>query len=216
MTIQEQLTVTAAALQNNHMQVFCVDTKEQVADVVRSLLHEGDTVATGGSRSLDEAGVTELLRSGAYRFLDRTVADITPAQKKDIDRKALSADVYLCSANAVTMRGELYNVDGNGNRVAALCYGPDSVIVVIGCNKITADMTEAKHRVKTIAAPLNAKRLHCRTYCEETGVCVAADGEFCTEGCNSDDRICSTYVVLGKQRQRNRIKVILVGEPLGF
>ena len=216
MTVRERIEIAAAALRKNNMDVYCVDTKEQVAAQVAALLHEGDTVAVGGSQSLDETGVIDLLRGGDYRFLDRYVPGLTREQLREIYVESFSADAYLCSSNAVTLRGELYNVDGNANRVAAMCFGPRSVILVVGCNKLVADLDEAAQRVKTAAAPLNTKRLHCATYCEEKGVCMAADGEFCTDGCASPARICCTYVTMGYQREAHRIKVILVGEPLGF
>ena len=111
------------------------------------------------------------------------------------------------SSNAVTEEGELYNVDGNSNRVAALAYGPDSVIVVAGCNKIVPDIAAAVERVKKIAAPVNATRLHCSTPCAKTGECM---------NCHSDGRICCNYLVSAQQRHQDRIKVILVGEELGY
>ncbi len=216
MTVLEQMEAAAAALRKNNMEAICVDTKEQVPAVVASLLSPGDTVAVGGSRSLEEAGVLELLRCGDYRFIDRYREGLTPEQIRQVFLDSLSADAYLCSSNAVTMQGELYNVDGNANRVAAMCYGPRSVILVVGCNKLVADLDEANRRVKTIAAPLNTKRLHCATYCQSAGVCMKEEGDFCTDGCRSAARICCTYVTMGYQRNAGRIKVILVGEPLGF
>ncbi len=198
------------------MQATCVAEKRDVAVLVKSLLHTGDTVAVGGSATLFETGVIDLLHSGEYRFLDRYAAGLTPEQQLSVLQESLAADVYLCSSNAVTRAGELYNVDGRANRVAALAFGPRSVIVVVGCNKIVDDLSAAVHRVKTVAAPLNAKRLGCQTYCAVNGVCKAADSDRYTDGCGSPDRICSHYLICGKQRIRDRIHVILVGEPLGF
>ena len=122
------------------------------------------------------------------------------------------------SSNAVTESGVLYNVDGNGNRVAALTFGPKSVIVVMGYNKIVKDLDEAVRRVKTVSAPANAVRLNCETYCRHTGVCVSLSKEHpeMADGCRNSDRVCATYVVSGQQRVKDRIKVILVGEELGY
>ena len=114
------------------------------------------------------------------------------------------------------MNGELFNVDGNSNRVAALCFGPASVIVVVGCNKIVPTLHDAIRRVKQIAAPENAVRLHCRTYCASAGHCQGLDSDEMTAGCGSEGRICCNYVVSAHQRVPGRIKVILVGEPLGY
>ena len=183
---------------------------------MRALLHAGDSVAVGGSETLKESGVLELLRSGDYQFIDRYAPGLTPEQVRRVFLDSLSADAYLCSANAVTMRGELYNVDGNGNRVAALCYGPASVIVVAGRNKLVSDLDEAVSRVKRMAAPANALRLSKETYCARTGRCLGLGSPSCTDGCTVPDRICSTYVVHGWQQEKSRIKVILVEEDLGL
>ena len=216
MTVQEQMEIAAAALRKNNIAAYCVDTKEQALSLVEGLLNKGDTVSVGGSRTLQDVGVIDLLRNGDYRFLDRAVPGLTPEQIRQVYLNTFDADAYLCSSNAVTLNGELYNVDGNANRVAAMTFGPRSVILVVGCNKLVKDLDEAAQRVKRIAAPMNTKRLDCATYCRETGVCVAADGEYCTEGCSSPARICCTYVTMGYQRNAGRIKVILVAEPLGF
>ncbi len=211
-----QLQATMENLRKNQMEAHLVACKEDVAPLIRMLLRPGDTVAVGGSETLRETGVLELLRSGDYRFLDRYAPGLSPDQVRRVFQDSFSADAYLCSANAVTMHGELYNVDGNGNRVAALCYGPASVIVVVGRNKLVPDLDAAAERVKCMAAPANAIRLSKETFCARTGRCVALDGEHCTDGCASPDRICSTYVVQGYQQLKNRIKVILVEEDLGL
>ena len=182
----------------------CVDSVEEAVDVVESLMNEGDTVTVGGSMTLFEAGIMELLRSGKYNFLDRYEKD---ADVQGIYEAAFTSDVYLMSSNAITENGELYNVDGNGNRVAALTWGPKSVIVVAGYNKIVKDVEEAKTRVKEIAAPANATRLGVETPCTKTGHCM---------NCASPKRICATTVITGRQRVQNRIKVVLVGEELGY
>ena len=216
MTVREQMETAAAALRNNNMAAYCVKTKEQALALVRDLLHKGDTVGAGGSRTLQEAGLMDLLRNGDYRFLDRAVPGLTPEQVRRIYLDSFDADAYLCSSNAVTLNGELYNVDGNSNRVAAMAFGPRSVILVVGSNKLVADLDEAAQRVKRVAAPMNTKRLACATYCREQGVCMAADSDRCTDGCRSAARICCTYVTMGYQRVPERVKVILVEEPLGF
>lgn len=213
--LRRQLEQVAKALEKNNMTPYIVNSREEVVPLVRSLLDEGCTVACGGSMTLEECGVQELLRSGAYRYLDRAAADPAPESMRRLFVDSLNADVYLCSANAVTLRGELYNVDGNANRIAALCYGPRSVILVVGCNKLVRDIAAAETRVKRMAAPANAMRLGCKTYCASFGVCKGVDGCM-TDGCESDARICCSYLVQAKQRIKGRIKVILVGEELGL
>lgn len=213
---REQLESVAAALRRNRMEAVCVDTAAEVVPLIQSWLNVGDTVAVGGSRSLEEVGVLSVLRSGEYRFLDRYASGLTPEQVRAIFVSSFDADAYLCSANAVTERGEVYCVDGNGNRIAAMAFGPRSVILVVGNNKIVPDLDAAERRVKTVAAPQNTARLGCTTPCAESGECCQVDGDYCTDGCGGASRICCSYLALGYQRTPGRIKVILVDEPLGF
>ena len=207
---------TAASLEANNMKAFVVGTAAEALDIVKELLQEGDTVACGGSMTVAEIGAQELLKSGVYNYLDRDGK--TPEEIQKVYRDAFSADVYLTSSNAITENGELYNVDGNSNRVAAICFGPKSVIVIAGRNKIVKNLDDAVVRVKRLAAPMNTARLGCETYCKSKGECMAmASGGSCmTDGCKSESRICCSYVVTAQQRIKDRIKVILVNEELGF
>lgn len=202
-------------LKKNRMDAYFAASKEDVVPLVKELVQEGALVASGGSMTLKETGVAELLRSGYYQFSDRTAPGISLEEKEKIERETFSADAFFCSANAITEQGELVNVDGTANRIAAIAYGPKSVIVVAGINKIVKDVEEGIRRVKAIAAPLNTKRLSCKTYCEKEGHCMGLDGDL-TAGCASPERICCSYLICGPQRAKNRIKVILVNEELGF
>ena len=203
------------ALRKNRMMAEYVSSKEDVVPLVKTLLEDGCTVGTGGSRTLDETGVTEYLRNSNHVFYDRNNPALSAEERAELTAKSATADVYFCSSNAVTEQGILYNVDGFSNRVAAIANGPKKVIMVVGINKIVPDLDAAIRRVKTIAAPLNTKRLNCDTYCRQTGVCMGVDGGM-TDGCHSPARICCSYLVCAQQRVENRIHVILVGEPLGF
>ncbi len=202
-------------LKKNNMEACYLPSVSAVPEQVASWLHERDTVAVGGSMTLAESGVMSLLKSGKYRFLDRYAPGLTPEETRRIFIESFAADAYLCSANAITLNGELYNVDGNSNRVAAICYGPASVIVVAGYNKIVKDLDEAVQRVKRMAAPANAVRLGCETPCASLGSCAGLNGGM-TAGCNGDSRICCNYLVSARQREKGRIKVILVGRELGY
>ncbi len=215
-TTTPDLQAVAEALRRNNMNVHCVNTAAEVVPLLRTLLPRGGSVAVGGSRSLDEAAVLPLLRSGEYRFLDRYAAGLTPEQTRTVLTESLSADAYVCSANAVTEQGDIYCVDGNANRIAALCYGPSQVFLVVGCNKIVPDLAAAHRRVKTVAAPRNTVRLGCATPCAQTGVCCQVDNPDNTAGCTSPSRICCSYLTLSRQRVAGRITVLLVAEPLGF
>ncbi len=205
-------------LESNNMKPYYCESSKVALETVRGLLCKGDTVACGGSVTLKQIGAEELLRSGDYNFLDRGREGITPEEIEEVYRGAFSADAYLMSTNALTERGELYNVDGNSNRVAALLYGPKSVIIVCGYNKIVANTDEAVKRVKEIAAPLNTKRLHTASYCEFQGECksLSDDKSFMCDGCKGQGRICCNFVVSAQQRKKDRIKVIIVGEELGY
>lgn len=205
--LQKHVDKTLNALKNNNMEAYYVSTKEEASDLTAKLLNDGDTVAVGGSVTLSETGILDLLRSGKYNFLDRYEKGLSRCEIDKIFHESFCADAYLTSSNAITEEGELYNVDGNGNRVAAMIYGPKNVIVVAGTNKIVKDRDAAIERVKSIAAPANAERLSCKTPCAITGECM---------NCKGDARICCSYVFLGQQRVKNRIKVILVGEDLGY
>jgi Uncharacterised ACR, YkgG family COG1556. len=205
--IMKRIERTMENIRRNRMQAWYVESRNDVVPLLETLLDEGDTVACGGSVTLFETGVIDCLRSGRYNFLDRYAEGLTPEQLTELHRKAFFADAYLTGTNAITEKGELFNVDGRGNRVAAMIYGPEKVIVVAGYNKIVADVDEAVNRVRQTAAPANAARLSRKTPCAVTGCC---------QDCMSSDRICSSYVVLRHQLVPDRIKVIIVGEELGY
>lgn len=198
---------TAENLRKNNFYAECAENREEACEIVRGLISEEMMISVGGSVTLFETGIIDMLKNGNYNYLDRYAGNLSFEETKEIFRKSFYCDAYLCSANAITERGELYCVDGNGNRAAAMIYGPDSVIVIAGYNKIVKDINEAETRLKLMAAPANAVRLHKNTPCAVIGRCV---------NCSSEDRICSDYVVFSRQQKKDRIKVILVGEELGY
>ena len=216
--IKAKIEKTMENLRRNRILPFYAETKEDVLPIVRTLLKEGDTVSNGGSVTLKQTGVIDELKSGRYNYLDRSREGITPEEVQQVYRDTYSADVYFASSNAITESGYLYNVDGNSNRVSAIVFGPKSVVLVCGYNKIVKDIDEAIKRVKTCAAPPNTVRLSCDTYCAKEGKCVSLNKEtpeLC-DGCRSESRICCNYVVSAYQRHADRIKVIIVGEELGY
>ena len=209
---------TMEALRKNNMQAFYVENKDKARELVCQLMPEGCTVSHGGSVTLTQTGIREMLKNGRYNYLDRSAEGLSREEVLEIYRKTFSADVYLTSSNAITENGELYNVDGNSNRIAAMIYGPESVIVIVGYNKIVTDIKEAVRRVKTVAAPKNTVRLNCETPCQKTGECISLRKEdsFACDGCKSEQRVCCNYAVMAQQRHKDRIKVIIVGEKLGY
>lgn len=213
----QSVNKTLDSLRKNNMEAYFCENSEKARELVKSLIKKGDTVSHGGSVTLTQTGITNILKSGDYNYLDRSAAG-SREEIEEIYRKTFFADVFLTSANAITENGELYNVDGNSNRVAAILYGPESVIVIVGYNKIVPDINTAIKRVKEIAAPLNTKRLDCDTYCAKENKCVSLnnDNSLICDGCHSEQRICCNYVISAQQRKKNRIKVIIVGEELGY
>ena len=203
--LELQIQRTMNALEANNMEAHYVERAEQVKDFVAQMIPEGAPVANGGSATLAATGVLDLLSSGKYNLLDRRT--VTGEALDKMFHDSFNADWYLASSNAVTEKGELFNVDGNANRVAAITFGPKNVLLIVGCNKIVKDLAAADARVKAVAAPANAKRLSCKTPCAVTGQC---------ENCQSPGRICCTYVLHRYQRVPGRIKVILVGQELGY
>ena len=205
--MNERIERAMKALEANRMKPYFVQSREELHELIRSLVRNDRLITAGGSMTLKESGVTDLLMNefgGAY--IDRS-AGKDRADVEEIMRKAFISDTFLCSSNAVTENGELYNVDGNGNRVSAMIFGPKQVIVVVGVNKLVKDIPEAVRRVETVAAPKNTVRLDCGTPCTKTGECVH---------CHSDKRICCSFVTLRQQRVPDRIKVIFVNESLGY
>lgn len=213
--MKDRILKTAAALEKNNMKTYIVKDKEEALKTVEMLIPKGATIGLGGSVTLNEIGVNELVSGADYKLFNRYDKNLTPDERNEKMRKSLTADVFLSSSNAVTEKGELVNVDGNSNRVAAILYGPKEVIIVVGANKIVADVNEGIKRVKTIAAPKNTKRLSCETYCNKTGICMGVNGDLC-DGCASESRICCNYVISAHQRFKDRIKVIICEEELGY
>ncbi len=199
------------ALKRNNMNAVFAKNSAEALELVKSMLKKGATVSSGGSMTLKQTGIYDLITNGDYNYLDRTV-------DPEATKKAFGADYYLLGCNAVTKDGVLYNVDGFANRISALTFGPAKVIVVAGKNKIVDTLDDAVYRVKTVAAPLNAKRLNCNTYCAKHGKCASLSMKepVMSDGCASDERICCSYVITAQQRIKDRITVILVDEELGL
>ena len=146
---------TIENLKKNNMDAYYAEKKEDVLPIVKSLLKNGETITSGGSVTLKECGILDFVKNGDYNFFDRYKDGLTPEEREKIYRDAFFADTYFMSSNAIIKDGVLYNVDGNANRVAALMYGPKSVIVIAGENKIVNNFDEALKRVTVVAAPLN-------------------------------------------------------------
>ena len=180
-------------LRKRGFDAFFAKTKEEGAKVALSLIDEGSSVSWGGSVSVEQSGILEKLRAGNFKLIDRDEAK-SPEERLEIMRRGLTADVFLTSFNAVSEDGVLFNIDGMGNRVAAISFGPKSVVALVGVNKIVGGESDLESRALKVAAPLNAKRLKL-----------------------SDERdICAIFVRTRICRTKGRIKVVMVGEELGY
>ncbi|WP_027624286.1 lactate utilization protein [Clostridium lundense] len=205
--IRNQVDRTIDNLRKRNMEGFFVKDDVELIELLKELIAENSVVGVGDSMTLFQTGVIDFLRKGKYTFLDKYKDGITSEEKKQIYIKNFSADTFMCSTNALTENGELYNIDGNGSRVAPMIYGPEQVILVCGINKIVKDVKEAENRVRNYAAPIDAKRLGKNTPCTNLGYCI---------DCKSPNRICNDFVVITGQFIKGRIKVIIVGKQLGY
>lgn len=185
---------------------YC-DTKEDAVQAIKSLIPEGSEVSWGGSATLDEIGIKTALADGNYKINDPMKAT-DPAEGLKLRKAALQADVFLSGLNAVTMDGEIVNIDGRGNRVSAILFGPDKVILIAGANKIVLDEKDAVDRIRNDACPPNALRLGLKTPCALTGMCQ----ECLVKG----NTICSHIVTTRFSMTEDRMHVVLVNETLGF
>ncbi len=185
---------------------YCKTAKEAVA-LATNMVEAGSLVSFGGSMTLAESGMSDSLKQRTdITLLDRSKAN-SPEEVSEIYHKSFYADYYFMSSNAITSDGELVNIDGTGNRVAALIYGPKNIIILAGMNKVSPSFEEAISRVRNVASPINANRLNRKTPCASTGVCA---------DCLSPDCICSHTVITRRSAPKNRIKIILIGESLGY
>lgn len=205
--MEQKINRVIENLEKNNMEGYYARDEREVLDIVKTLVNKGESVSVGGSMTLFETGIIDYLRNGDFKFLDRYEPGLTREEIIDIFKKSFLTDTYFVSSNAITENGELYNVDGNGNRVAAMLYGPEKVIVIVGKNKIVKNVDEAIQRNREYAAPANAKRLDKKTPCARVGHCM---------DCKSEERICNEYTLIRRQNTKGRIKVIIVGKELGY
>ena len=215
----EDIKIVIENLKKNNINTFFCETKAEVLNTVENMLKKGATISVGGSVSLVESGVWELINNGDYDFRNRNREGITPEERQQVFKDVIGIDYYLCSANAITKNGELLNVDGFANRISAIAFGPQKVVMVVGKNKIVDNLNDAFLRVKKVAAPKNCVRLGIDNPCAKLGHCVSlerSDNPNFTDGCNSDRRICISYLVNGFQRDKERLTVVLCGEDLGY
>ena len=193
-------------LKNRHFDAYYCATKEDALRKALELIPEGSSVGWGGAMSAQQIGLLDAVRAGEYVALDRE-ACATAEEKNAIARKCLDADVFITGANAISMDGQMVNIDGFGNRVAAIIFGPKKVLVIAGMNKVVDALDAAVQRARTVAAPANQQRFGHNNPCTATGTCA---------DCKSESCICNQIVITRHCRPVGRIQFILVGEALGL
>lgn len=194
-------------LEKRNMEGYFAETKEEAVRIIMErFLTPGTSVCFGGSMTLKESGLMDAIGQSDCIVYDRMAAK-TPEERRDMKAKMINSDYFLMSTNAITIDGELVNIDGFANRVSFLCYGPEHVIVLAGMNKVVSGVEDGVRRVRDVASPPNTVRLNKNTPCAKTGRC----GD-----CYSEECICSQLVITRRSGVKNRIKVILVAEELGY
>ena len=200
-------TRTIQALEkNNFSAVYFVDKQSAIEKAI-SLVPEGASAGFGGSWTLKQLGLANTLAAKGHEVFDHNQPNLSLEESLAIRKKQLSCDTFFSSSNAITMDGQLVNVDGTGNRVGAMMFGPRQVVVIAGVNKIVSDLDSAMERIETYAAPINNKRLNRPNPCTVTGICM---------DCQGPARICNITTILHKKPGAILFTVILVGETLGF
>ncbi len=205
--IRKKVERTIKNLDKNGFECYIAENKEQAVEIVKSFVKEGDTVAGGGSMTIEDTGIDAMLRQFPCKYMTRDKTDGTAEGMRALMLDSFDSDVYFGSSNAITEDGILFNVDGNGNRVAAYIYGPKTVVIVAGYNKIVRNIDEAIKRNAEIAAPANGVRLNLETPCAKEGKCF---------DCRSPQRMCCDYVAISHVRQKGRIKVVIMLEEAGY
>ncbi len=196
---------TLSALKENQFDAYYAENSLEALEIVKGLIKEGERVDRGGSLTIEQIGALKYITENCG-YID-PYKETDPAKKAELMQARLSCDTFLCSANAIITDGRLYNEDGACSRVAPLLFGPKQVIVVAGRNKLVTSEAEARKRMMTVAAPLNAKRLKTGTPCTEDGVC---------HNCKHTNRICCSTVITNFNRIKRRVKVIIENEHLGM
>ena len=205
--IEEKLKKTAEKLEAHDFKALLVQNKKEAAEEIWRHILPGKSIGVGGSLTIRDLGILDQLRSKGHTVFDHWKAGLSQEESLEIRKSQMTCDLFLSSVNAVTINGELINIDGNGNRVNADNFGPGMVILVVGMNKVVEDVQEGIKRVKNVAAPLNARRLNVDVPCAKIGKCT---------DCNSPNRICRVVTILERKPSLTDMLVILVAEELGF
>ncbi len=207
--VEDRARRTVEALRNNGFEALYAPTKEEALEKILQLIPKGSKVGIAGSMTIREIGLDEALNKRGDKLADIWAKKHSPEEDLEIRKQTLVSDIFLTSSNAITEDGELINIDGLGNRVAAMIFGPKKVIVVAGINKIVKDVYEGIERVRNIAAPMNVTRFKGKTPCTLTGNCDLDE-------CEPPNRHCHVISIIEKRPMKTDTTVVLIGKDLGF
>ncbi len=189
-------------LSNRNMEAFYAKDKKEALDKALELIPNDSSVTMGGCQSAIDIGLLDILKTNRFNYIDRDKLD-----RREALLKGYNADYFISSANAISEDGIIVNIDGNASRVSYICQGPKHIIFIIGMNKVTKDLDSAMKRARNVAAPINAQRFDIKTPCKQSGKCY---------DCKSMDTICCQFLITRFSRHKDRIKVILVNDNIGF
>jgi hypothetical protein len=208
-TYRNQAEQIIKSMQKRNITGLYFDKSEEAVAAICEMIPEDALVGLGGSETIIETGLVDALRKMKIRLLDRYKNGVTKEDVNRMRREGLLSDVFIASSNAITSDGKIVNQDGIGNRVAAMIFGPQKVILMVGMNKVVKTVEDAVVRIKTVAAPMDAIRVEKNTPCSKLG--------FCTDpNCHPPNRICSQLVIIESSLIPDRITVVLIGEDLGY
>lgn len=205
---EQKCLKTIEALKKNAFSAQYFSNRNDAITYIKSQVSNVKTIGIGGSMTVAQLGLQDIFTGLGKEVYNHNLPGLTPAEKIEIMKKAILTDIYFCGANAITISGEIINIDATGNRVGTMLFGPKKVIVIAGRNKIIeGDINTAIKRIKDWASPPNARRLNFKTPCADSG--------FCSD-CNSPDRICRIITIIERKPRLTDFEVILINEDLGF
>ncbi|MFV0423981.1 MAG: lactate utilization protein [Bacilli bacterium] len=200
---------TIKNLENRGYNVIFIEDKNNALEVIMNHIDQDEVIAFGGSTTLSQLGVVDYILNNDYKVLNRYQKGLSNEEIHEVERRSLLSDIYITGTNAIAETGELVNIDGKNNRVAAQIFGPKRVFLVTGINKICSNLDDAIDRAKNYAAPINAKRFEGKftTGCMNSGVC---------NNCIGSTTICKTTVITRRVAEVGRTTIFLINEDLGF
>ena len=205
--LEIKLNRTLENLKKKNFEAYIFENHKDAIDYFISKIDKNQSIGYGGSRTLEQINLINYLRENKYNLFDRNKEGLSKEQREELQKKSLTSDIFISSANGISETGEIVNIDLWGNRICPIIYGPKKVFIFAGWNKIEDDLEKTIYRVKNIASVQNAIRFNRNTPCTKSGRCF---------DCNSPERICGTLSLISFIGEKGRIEVLLIKEDLGF